>query len=47
MQQTVNLQIILFLIYLLILVASIIACIFQIFIITNIILKDNLKVLKR
>ena len=45
LQQTVNLQIILFLIYLLILVASIIACIFQIFIITNIILKDNLKVL--
>lgn len=45
LQQTVNLQIILFLIYLLILVASIVACIFQIFIITNIILKDNLKVL--
>lgn len=45
LQQTINLQIILFLIYLLILVASIVACIFQIFIITNIILKDNLKVL--
>ncbi|WP_425379765.1 FtsX-like permease family protein [Spiroplasma endosymbiont of Stenodema calcarata] len=45
LDQTVNLQIILFLIYLLILIASIVACIFQIFIITNIILKDNLKVL--
>ncbi|AHF57319.1 FtsX-like permease family protein [Spiroplasma eriocheiris] len=44
-EKTVNLQILLFLIYLLILVASIVACIFQIFIITNIIVKDNLKLL--
>lgn len=45
MSSTLNLQALLFIIYILILIATILACIFQIFIITNIIIKDNLKVL--
>ncbi|AGM26452.1 hypothetical protein SSYRP_v1c08630 [Spiroplasma syrphidicola EA-1] len=45
LSSTLNLQALLFIIYLLILFATILACIFQIFIITNIIIKDNLKVL--